>query len=42
MVPTTLKIKRPKEQEHIEGRLAECGRTMYEMNGKNFDKMIKA
>ena len=39
---TTLKIKRPKEQEHIEGRLAECGRTMYEMNGKNFDKMIKA
>ena len=39
---TTLKIKRPKEQEHIEGRLAECGRTMYEMNGKNFDKMLKA
>lgn len=39
---TTLKIKRPKEQEHIESRLAECGRTMYEMNGKNFDKMIKA
>lgn len=39
---TTLKIKRPKEQEHIEGRLTECGRTMAEMNGKNFDKMIKA
>ena len=39
---TTLKIKRPKEQEHIESRLAECSRTMVEMNGKNFDKMIKA
>lgn len=39
---TTLKIKRPKEQEHIESRLAELGHTMYDMNGKNFDKMIKA
>ena len=39
---TTLKIKRPKEQAHIEGKLTECGRTMAEMNGKNFDKMIKA
>lgn len=39
---TTLKIKRPKEQEHIESRLAELGHTMYDMNGKNFDKMIKS
>ena len=39
---TTLKIKRPKEQEHIESRLAELGHTMADMNGKNFDKMIKA
>ena len=39
---TTLKIKRPKEQEHIESRLAELGHTMVDMNGKNFDKMIKA
>lgn len=39
---TTLKIKRPKEQEHIEGRLAELGLTMREVNGKNFDKLIKA
>ena len=39
---TTLKIKRPKEQEHIESRLAELGHTMYDVNGKNFDKLIKA
>jgi len=39
---TTLKIKRPKEQEHIESRLAELGHTMVDMNGKNFDKMIKS
>ena len=38
---TTLKIKRPKEQEHIEGKLKECGITMREANGKNFDKLIK-
>ena len=39
---TTLKIKRPKEQEHIESRIAELGYTMYDINGKNFDKLIKA
>ena len=39
---TTLKIKRPKEQEHIESRLAELGHTMYDVNGKNFDKLIKS
>ena len=39
---TTLKIKRPKEQEHIEGKLAELGLTMREVNGKNFDKLIKS
>ena len=39
---TTLKIKRPKEQEHIESRLAELGYTMTAVNGKNFDKLIKA
>ena len=39
---TTLKIKRPKEQEHIESRLAELGYNMYEVNGKNFDKLIKS
>ena len=38
---TTLKIKRPKEQEHIESRLAELGVTMRDVNGKNFDKLIK-
>ena len=38
---TTLKIKRPKEQEHIESRLKECGITMRDANGKNFDKLIK-
>ena len=36
------RYKRPKEQEHIESRLAELGHTMADMNGKNFDKMIKA
>lgn len=39
---TTLKIKRAKEQEYIESRLAELGHTMLDMNGKNFDKMIKS
>ena len=39
---TTLKIKRPKEQEHIESRLAELGYTMTAVNGKNFDKLIKS
>ncbi|MCR4766918.1 MAG: AMP-binding protein [Saccharofermentans sp.] len=39
---TTLKIKRPKEQEHIESKLADLGYTMYDVNGKNFDKLIKA
>ena len=38
---TTLKIKRPKEQEHIENKLKECGVTMRDVNGKNFDKLIK-
>ena len=38
---TTLKIKRPKEQEHIESRLKECGITMRDADGKNFDKLIK-
>ena len=38
---TTLKIKRPKEQEHIENKLKECGITMRDANGKNFDKLIK-
>ncbi len=38
---TTLKIKRSKEQEHIESKLAECNLSMRDMNGKNFDKMIK-
>ena len=38
---TTLKIKRPKEQEHIENKLRECGVSMRDVNGKNFDKLIK-
>ena len=38
---TTLKIKRPKEQEHIENKLKECGVTMRDVNGKTFDKLIK-
>ncbi|SCW59753.1 long-chain acyl-CoA synthetase [Ruminococcaceae bacterium YRB3002] len=38
---TTLKIKRPKEQEHIESRLKELGVTMRDVDGKNFDKLIK-
>lgn len=37
---TTLKIKRPKEQEHIESRLAASGVTMREVAGKNFDKLV--
>ena len=38
---TTLKIRRPMEQEHIESKLAEYNTDMREMNGKNLDKMIK-
>ena len=38
---TTLKIKRPKEQEHIESKLKECGVSMRDVSGKNFDKLIK-
>lgn len=36
---TTLKIKRPKEQEAIEAKLAANGVTMREMNGCNLDKL---
>ena len=34
---TTLKIKRPKEQEAIESKIAEAGLTMRDINGKNLD-----
>lgn len=36
---TTLKIKRPKEQEAIESKLAAKGLTLREVNGKNIDKI---
>ena len=36
---TTLKIKRPKEQEAIEGALARNDTNMREMNACNFDKL---
>ena len=36
---TTLKIKRPKEQEAIENKLAASGVTLREINGKNIDKI---
>ncbi|MBO4637986.1 MAG: AMP-binding protein [Clostridiales bacterium] len=38
---TTLKIKRPKEQEAIETLLAENNTSMREMNSKNLDTLIK-
>jgi len=34
---TTLKIKRPKEQEAIENKLKECNTAMRDISGKNFD-----
>ncbi|MCQ2467254.1 MAG: AMP-binding protein [Clostridia bacterium] len=37
---TTLKIKRPKEQEAIEGALARNNTNMREMNSKNLDKLV--
>jgi len=36
---TTLKIKRPKEQEAIEAKLEAKGVTLREINGKNIDKI---
>ena len=36
---TTLKIKRPKEQEAIEGALARNDTNMREMNACNLDKL---
>lgn len=36
---TTLKIKRPKEQEAIENKLNAAGVTLREINGKNIDKI---
>lgn len=36
---TTLKIKRPKEQEAIESKLAAAGVTLRDINGKNIDKI---
>ena len=36
---TTLKIKRTKEQEAIENKLASKGVTLREVNGKNLDKI---
>lgn len=38
---TTLKIKRPKEQEAIETLLAGNNTTMRDMNGKNIDTLLK-
>ena len=37
---TTLKIKRPKEQEAIESLLASSSTTMREMNGTNLDRLM--
>ena len=36
---TTLKIKRPKEQEAIESKLEAAGVTLRDVNGKNLDKI---
>jgi long-chain acyl-CoA synthetase len=36
---TTLKIKRPKEQEAIESKVAAAGYAMRDVNGKNLDKI---
>ena len=36
---TTLKIKRPKEQEAIENKLAAAGVSLREINGKNIDNI---
>lgn len=36
---TTLKIKRPKEQEAIESKIAAAGVTLRDINGKNIDKI---
>ena len=36
---TTLKIKRPKEQEAIESKVAAAGYSMRDVNGKNLDKI---
>ena len=36
---TTLKIKRPKEQEAIESKVAAAGCSMRDVNGKNLDKI---
>ena len=37
---TTLKIKRPKEQDAIESLLASSSTTMREMNGTNLDRLV--
>ncbi|MBP5180258.1 MAG: AMP-binding protein [Clostridiales bacterium] len=36
---TTLKIKRPKEQEAIESKIAAAGLTIRDVNGKNLDRI---
>lgn len=38
---TTLKVKRPKEQEHIEEILSRCSKTMKEVDAMNIDALVE-